>query len=390
MKPEKPSSEDLRRRAEARVNSLAPPSLEDGSVLGEAAALQALRQVHELRVHQLEVEMQNEELHQVRQDLELALADYTELYDFAPVGYLSLNREGNITRANLEGGRLLGVERARLMTQRFADFLADSDKPAFAAYLEQVFLSEPLKPLECHVPRSGAPPLCVLMEAALSADGHLCRIVLNDITRIREAEAGLQESHDRLGKLSGRLPGMIYQYRLFPDGHSCFPYCSDGLRALFGLEPEAVREDGRSLFAVIHPEDNAALMATIHQSAQTLEPWHRDFRVELPETGTRWLSGAAQPEPLADGSILWHGYATDITARLEAERTLAAREQQARQERRHLSDVIWGTDAGTWEWNVQTGEAVFNERWAGMLGYTWRSCSQPASPPGTGWRTPRT
>jgi PAS domain S-box-containing protein len=321
--------------------------------------------------------MQNEELHQIQQDLVKALEDYTELYDFSPVGYLSLQRDGRITRANLEAGRLLGQERARLMTRRLADFLADSDKPAFAAYLQQVFLGESLKPLESRVPRPGAPPLSLLMEAALSADGRLCRIVLTDITRIREAEAGLQESHERLGKLSWRLPGMIYQFRLFPDGRSCFPYSSEGIRALFGLEPEAVREDGRSLFAVIHPEDSAALMASIQQSALTLEPWHRDFRVELPEIGTRWLSGAAQPEPLADGSILWHGFASDITARLEAERALAVSEQQALRERRHLSEVIWGTDAGTWDWNIQTGEATFSERWAGMLGYTLAEISPP-------------
>ncbi|NTW85145.1 MAG: PAS domain S-box protein [Holophagaceae bacterium] len=375
MKPDKPSSEDLRRRAEARVNSLAPPTLEDGSVLGEAAALQALRNVHELQVHQLEVEMQNEELHRIQQDLVQALEDYTELYDFAPVGYLSLQQDGRITRANLEAGRLLGVERARLMTRRFADFLADSDKAAFAAYLKQVFLAEPLKPLESRVPRPGAPPLCVLMEAALSADGRLCRIVLTDITRIREAEAGLQESHERLSKLAWRLPGMLYQFQLFPDGRTCIPYSSEGIRTLFGLEPEAVREDGQALFAVVHPEDGAALMASIQQSALTLEPWHRDFRVVLPEIGTRWLSGAAQPEPLADGSILWHGFASDITERLEAERALAASEQQALLERRHLSEVIWGTDAGTWDWNVQTGETSFNERWAGMLGYALEEIS---------------
>ena len=68
------------------------------------------------------------------------------------------------------------------------------------------------------MPRPGAPPLSLLMEAALSADGRLCRIVLTDITRIREAEAGLQESHERLGKLSWRLPGMIYQIHIVtPD-----------------------------------------------------------------------------------------------------------------------------------------------------------------------------
>ncbi len=364
MKPDKPSSEDLRRRAEARMNSLARPALE------VPTTVTAMRQVHELQVYQVELEMQNEELQQVRASLEEALASYTELCDFAPVGYLSLEPDGSIVRANLEAGRMLGLERARLMGRRFADFLTETDERAFTAYLDNAYRGQPMPPFVGRVPRPGAPSLILQVEVGLAYDSRRCRVVLSDITTLREAKDRLLESHERLGKLSQHLPGMIYQYQLFPDGRSCFPYCSDGLRALFGLEPEAVREDGQSLFALIHPEDNVALMASIHHSAQTLEPWQHDFRIERAGTGTRWLSGAAQPEPLADGSILWHGFARDITARLEAEQALAASEQRALLERRQLSEVIWGTNAGTWEWNVQTGETTFNERWARMLGYT--------------------
>ncbi len=372
MKPDKPSSEDLRLRAEARMNSLAPPALE------VPTALQVMRQVHELQVHQVELEMQHEELEHTRAQLEEALAGFKELYDFAPVGYLSLEPSGSIVRANLEAGRLLGLERALLMTRRFADFFAQADRSAFTAYLEQAFLGEPMQPFEGRVQRTEAPPLVLQLEVGLSADGRRCRAVLTDLTRIREAETELRESHVRLGKLSQRLPGMIYQFQRFPEGRSCLPYCSAGIRDLFGLEPEAVREDAASLFALIHPEDSAALMASIGHSAQTLAPWRCDFRIERPGAGTRWLSAVAQPESLADGSILWYGFATDITERLEAQQMLAASEQRACQGQRYLGDVVWGTGAGTWEWNVQTGETVFNERWAGMLGYALEEL-QPTS-----------
>ena len=152
MKPDKPSSEDLRLRAEARMNSLAPPALE------VPTALQVMRQVHELQVQQVELEMQHEELEHTRAQLEEALAGFKELYDLAPVGYLSLEPSGSIVRANLEAGRLLGLERALLMTRRFADFFAQADRSAFTAYLEQAFLGEAV---ECA-------PHCVAADAVLA------------------------------------------------------------------------------------------------------------------------------------------------------------------------------------------------------------------------------
>ena len=206
MKPEKPSSEDLRRRAEARVNSLARPALE------VPTELQALHQVHELQIHQVELEMQNEELQQARVRLEEALASYTDLYDFAPVGYLSLEPTGGITRANLEAGRMLGLERARLLNRRFAGFLVEADELAFTVYLEQAFQGQPLEPFEGSVRGEGSASPQVQVVAALSFDGQKCRLVLTDVTELRRSqeqekrlEADLQQSQklESLGSLAG-------------------------------------------------------------------------------------------------------------------------------------------------------------------------------------------
>ena len=78
--------------------------------------------IHELRVHQIELEMQNEELRRVQNDLEISRSRYADLYDFAPVGYLTLNKHGQIVDLNLTAARQLGIERGRLINKHFQYF----------------------------------------------------------------------------------------------------------------------------------------------------------------------------------------------------------------------------------------------------------------------------
>ena len=107
---------ELRRRAELRLKdqqSKHPPNQSDAD---------NQRQLHELEVHQIELEMQNEELREAREAMEALLEKYTDLYDFAPVGYLTLDREGIIREANLAGASLLGIARSALINGRIRAF----------------------------------------------------------------------------------------------------------------------------------------------------------------------------------------------------------------------------------------------------------------------------
>ncbi|MEI8192196.1 MAG: PAS domain-containing protein [candidate division NC10 bacterium] len=106
---------------------------------GQRTEEETQRLHHELQVHQIELEMQNEELRQSRAEVEAGLERYKDLYDFAPVGYFTLDRNGAISQVNLTGARLLGVERARLVNRRFGLFVSDDSRPAFAAFLQKVF-----------------------------------------------------------------------------------------------------------------------------------------------------------------------------------------------------------------------------------------------------------
>ena len=125
---------ELRSLAEDRlkVNQESVPSV-------TSSPEEMLRVVHELQVHQIELEMQQEELARTRNDLEESLANYTELYDFAPVGYLTLGRESKIQRANLTASKLLGVDRSGLVGKRFKQFCVPEDYRVIDTLLETVF-----------------------------------------------------------------------------------------------------------------------------------------------------------------------------------------------------------------------------------------------------------
>ncbi|WP_458524493.1 diguanylate cyclase [Onishia taeanensis] len=175
--------------------------------------------------------------------------------------------------------------------------------------------------------------------------------------------AEAQAANTPLARLVRHVPGVIYQYRIRPDGSSHFPYASARFEELFDLPPAAVRDDAAPLFARAHPDDLPEIIASIDQAARTLAPWHCKYRYCHPDGRLRWHEGNATLERQADDSLLCHGYITDITERHELEQALE-------EERLRLSNILEGTHAGAWEWNVATGEVIVNARWAEMLGYS--------------------
>src|SRR5512139_1996774 len=107
---------ELRARATARAARLGPP---------KKMSLRETREVvHELQVHQIELEMQNDELRKAQEEIEASRSKYSDLYDFAPVGYVTLTGTGRIKEINLTGANLLGVERSRMVGNAFRDFVA--------------------------------------------------------------------------------------------------------------------------------------------------------------------------------------------------------------------------------------------------------------------------
>lgn len=150
-----------------------------------------------------------------------------------------------------------------------------------------------------------------------------------DITKRKLAEEKVQRSYDLLRRLTDRVPGVVYQYLLRPDGSSCFPISSRGMWDIYNVTPEEVREDATPVFGRLHPEDYDEVVETIMASARDLTLFHSEFRVILPEGGVQWRMCDAEPERTEDGGTLWHGIITDITARRSMEEELRAAKERA-------------------------------------------------------------
>ena len=144
----------------------------------------------------------------------------------------------------------------------------------------------------------------------------------SDLTERKQAEAERDQAASLLRKITNRLPGMVYQYRLRADGTACFPYASEGIQEIYRVSASDVIDDASPVHVIIHPDDYEGVAKSIKASAQTLTPWRHEYRVKFDEATVRWLSGNAMPEADVDGSVLWHGFITDVTVRKANEEML--------------------------------------------------------------------
>ena len=150
------------------------------------------RLLYELEVNRIELEMQNTELRQARDEAETALERYTDLYDFAPVGYFTLDRNGVIRSVNLTGATLLGIERTRLTGRRFTLLVADEARSAFTLFLEKVFAGRGKETCEVTLPGKKEQPLFVRIEGMAGKSGEECRVAAIDISERKQAEEELR------------------------------------------------------------------------------------------------------------------------------------------------------------------------------------------------------
>lgn len=126
-----------------------------------------------------------------------------------------------------------------------------------------------------------------------------------------------QKLQDQLVKLTQQLPGVVYQFQLWPDGKMAFPFSSAAIEQIYEVRPEDVVEDASAVIAKIYQEDLASVMQSIQQSFDQQTIWQLEYRVKTKDNRLKWLSGKATPERLTDGSTLWHGYIHDVTSTKE-------------------------------------------------------------------------
>ncbi|RPI02545.1 MAG: hybrid sensor histidine kinase/response regulator [Ignavibacteriae bacterium] len=187
--------------------------------------------------------------------------------------------------------------------------------------------------------------------------------VFEDVTERKRAEEILRERDIQFTKLAAQVPGMIYQFKQNTDGSFCVPFTSDGIRHIFGCSPEDVRNDFSPIAKAVLPEDLELLVNSIKTSARQLSPWHCEYRVQLPGQPVRWMDGHSMPEKLNDGSILWHGFNTDITERKQVEEKIQDSEAQFR-------SLFENSPVGKAMTKIDGSFMVVNKSFCSIVGYS--------------------
>lgn len=267
-------SSRLRQRAEAylHANPAARSSFSEEDIL---------RLVHELEVYQIELEMQNEELRQARQQAESLLEKYTALYDFAPVGYLTLDRNGFIQSVNRAGAELLKVDRGHLLGQSFAGHVTEKDLPTFARLIESVFLHPGRETCEVELRGEEGNQVFLQVEAVAAAAGQSCRVAIIDISVRRQLELQLERQHAELAEHAAQLEAVnveleAFNYSVSHDLRTSLTIISLSYQVLTEICGDQLNEQAQKILREIN---NGALR--IDQLITSLLQFGRTMRMEM-------------------------------------------------------------------------------------------------------------
>jgi PAS domain S-box-containing protein len=334
---------ELHQRAEARLGES-----KQGKASRPGTKEETQRLIHKLQVHQIELEKQNEELQQTRREIEKGLEQYTDLYDSAPVGYFTLNRDGAIHRVNLTGAGLLEMGRSRLVDRLFGLFVSKDSRPDFNAFLEKAFACQAKAFCEVTLLREGHPPFWAHLEGRASEDGQLCRVAVVDITERKKAEEETKLSASLIHSLSRYANDFIIlldeNFRFLEVNERVVDYYGYTHEELIGMHASQLRSpDTKEEFnqqIKIAQVSGKALYETVHQ--------RKDGSVFPVEISLRAIDN--------DGKRFYQAVIRDITERKQAEIVLKDRMEDLRRLATVVSDsndavILHDFDGKILAWN---------------------------------------
>ena len=329
----------------------------------------------ELKVHQIELEMQNNELRKTQRKLEAAIARYSDLYDFAPVGYITVSENGFILEANLTSADMLGMERIFLIGKRLSRFIAKEDESRFYYYRKKLLETKTRQTFELKLIKKDGTSFYTGLEGKAMKDAKedflSIRITIMDITDRKKADDKLREAYAELGhrvetrtaelmnanerltieiaerKLAEeKLIDAEFKYRTVADFaydweywtnlDETVRYVSPSCERISGYEPEQFMKDPSLFKEIILAEDRPVWQQHLLDSRNEFKPCEIQFRIRRPDGEIRWIEHACQPvRNLQDEITGFRASNRDTTMRRQMELEI----RQNREDLAHLERV---------------------------------------------------
>ncbi len=200
--------------------------------------------------------------------------------------------------------------------------------------------------------------------------------------RVRERTAELERTEAFLSRIAAVSPAVLHSFRMSALGKVSFPFASQTITRLYGVEPAAIADDASAILARIHADDASRVQASIAASARDLSDWRDEWRYAHPERGELWIAGYSSPVREADGGTTWHGVLVEVTERKMAEDALKESEERFRTALNSISQLAWIAQADGYifwynnRWYEYTGASA-----AQMTGWGWQSVHDPEALP---------
>ncbi|HEY5590615.1 MAG TPA: PAS domain-containing sensor histidine kinase [Paludibacter sp.] len=354
----KTAGEILRQTAEELLKSKSSKSTT------QLSKIETQKLIHELEVHQIELELQNEELLLASIESKKAAEKFSDLYDFAPSGYFTLSKNGEIIELNLCGAQMLGKERVYLINRRFGFFVSDDTKPIFNLFLDQAFKSRVKESCEISIVIDRQILIYVHLSGIVSENGEHCLVNVIDITESKRTEEALKASEELYRNLIEKMPDGVYKST--HDGK--FVSVNPAMVAMLGydsIEELMAIDIKKELY--FEKEDRNRLVAEEEKNGFAV------FKLKRKDGSGIWVEDNPWYSTDEKGNILYHeGIIRDVTERKRAELELREKEFQYRSLVNSGKALIWttGTDKLC---------NYFNEPW---LKFTGRTLDQEM---GNGW-----
>ncbi len=361
----KDSGQTLRQRAEEAFPEKTAHLPVDLTTLSPEEARQML---HELRVHQIELEIQNEELRRTQAALVSARAKYFDLYDLAPVGYFTLSEQGLILEINLTAAALLSVARSALFKRRLTEFILPEDEDIYYRHRKLLFETGSPQVCEIRMMRADASPFWVRIDAAAAEDtdgAPSCRATMINITDRKQAQEALRESETKLQAIFDTVGTGIL---IIDSDTQIIIEANKTAIEMTGLPKERII--GQICHSLVCPaQEGKCPVKDLNQSVD-----HSERKLLCADGRQKDILKTVYPLTIRGRDYYVESF-TDISDRLQAESRL-------RESERRFNLAINGAGAGLWDWDMLLDRVVYSAQWKKMLGYEEHEVEDAFS----GWR----